>query len=115
MEQLSITQMNPTEFQSLFKGLENSIKSYIDNRLTSTNPDRLLTREETADYLSIDPSTLWKWSNDGKLPSYGIHGRVYYRLSDIEEALIPLNSSQNPKNLCKSNTAGNPVSKNSKQ
>jgi predicted DNA-binding transcriptional regulator AlpA len=115
MEQLSITQMNPTEFKSLFKGLENSIKSYIDNRLTSTNPDRLLTREETADYLKIDLSTLWKWSKTGKLPSYGINGRVYYRSSDIEEALIPLNSSYGNKKASKSSTAVNSISKNCQQ
>jgi len=115
MEQLSITQMDLSELQSLFKEVENSIKSYIDDRLANQSADKLFTREQTAKHLDVDLSTLWKWSKTGKLPSYGIGSRTYYKLSDIEEALIPLNSSYGSKKGSKSSTLGNSVSKNSEQ
>lgn len=54
-------------------------------------PEQLLTREETAKLLQVDLSTLWAWSKKGKLKSYGIGNRVFYKRSEIEAALIPLN------------------------
>lgn len=80
MEQLSITQMNPLELKSLLKGLEESIKSYIDDRLANQSTDKLLTREETAELLKIDLSSLWRYTKESKLLSYGLNGRVYYKL-----------------------------------
>jgi excisionase family DNA binding protein len=41
--------------------------------------EELLTRKEAADLLKIDSSTLWHWTKKGKLPSYGIGNRVYYK------------------------------------
>lgn len=51
----------------------------------------LLTREETAKFFDVDPSTLHNWKKKGILIPVGIGGRVYYRMSDIESALTPLN------------------------
>ncbi|KFF75993.1 hypothetical protein HX13_01155 [Chryseobacterium sp. P1-3] len=51
----------------------------------------LLTREETAIFFDVDLSTLHNWKKKGILLPVGIGGRVYYRMSDIEKALTPLN------------------------
>ncbi|WP_313098742.1 helix-turn-helix domain-containing protein [Epilithonimonas sp.] len=51
----------------------------------------LLTREETATFFDVDLSTLHNWKKKGILLPVGIGGRVYYRMSDIEKALTPLN------------------------
>ena len=53
--------------------------------------DKLLSSRETADFFKVDLSTLWNWNKSGKLTPYGIGSRVYYKMSDIEKALIPLN------------------------
>ena len=50
--------------------------------------EELLTREEAANLLKINSSTLWLWTKKGKLPSYGIGNRVYYKRSEIMESLV---------------------------
>lgn len=50
----------------------------------------ILTKKETAKLLNVDLSTLWNWQQKGILKPFGIGGRVYYKFSDIEKALIQL-------------------------
>jgi hypothetical protein len=54
------------------------------------NPDELLTREQTCNFLQIDSSTLWHWTNKGKVIAYGIGNRRYYKKAEILECLTPL-------------------------
>lgn len=49
--------------------------------------EELLTREETCKFLKINSSTLWAWSNKGKVKSYGIGARRYYKRSELMECL----------------------------
>lgn len=49
-----------------------------------------LTKKETANLLSVDISTLWNWHQKGILKPIGLGGRVYYRMIDIEKALVQL-------------------------
>ena len=51
----------------------------------------LLTRKETAELLQIDLSTLWDYTRKKMLPAYGIGKRVYYKYSEVIEALIKIN------------------------
>lgn len=51
----------------------------------------LLTRQETADLLNINVATLWRYTKNGKLKSYGIGNRVYYKLSEVLESVKLLN------------------------
>ena len=50
----------------------------------------LLTREETCELLKINSSTLWTWTNDGKVKAYAIGARRYYKRSEIMASLIPV-------------------------
>lgn len=52
--------------------------------------DDLLSRTETCKLLQINPSTLWHWTNKGKVLSYGIANRRYYKRSEIMESLTLL-------------------------
>jgi len=52
--------------------------------------DELLTRDETCKLLQIDSSTLWAWTNKGKVTAYGIANRRYYKRSELMESLIQL-------------------------
>lgn len=52
--------------------------------------EELLTRDETCQFLKIDSSTLWAWTNQGKVKSYGIGARRYYKKSELLECLILL-------------------------
>lgn len=48
----------------------------------------LMTREDTAKFLKINLSTLYYWTKSGKLYSYGIANRRYYKKSEILNCLI---------------------------
>ncbi|MFC3809750.1 helix-turn-helix domain-containing protein [Lacihabitans lacunae] len=52
----------------------------------------ILTRQQAADLLSINLSTLWAWTKSKKLTAYGVGNRVYYKYSEIiNKNLTPLN------------------------
>lgn len=53
--------------------------------------DRILTRQQTADYLGISISKLGRDTAEGKITAYGLGKRVYYKMSDIKSALIRIN------------------------
>lgn len=63
--------------------LEEILKSY-----TPKDPEELLTRTEVCELFKIDASTLWHWTNKGKLTAYGIANRRYYKKSELLESLI---------------------------
>ena len=69
--------------------LEAELKEIKEN-FQPKEPVELLTRKEAAEFLKVDLSTLWNWSKKGILSSYGIGNRVYYKRSEIEEALVKL-------------------------
>lgn len=62
--------------------LLNKIKHYLDD-LRTNESDVYLTRQETADFLKINITTLWHWTNKGKIKSYGIGNRRYYNKQEI--------------------------------
>lgn len=51
----------------------------------------LITREEACKLLSINKTSLWKHTKSGRLKSYGIGNRVYYKKSELLESIKPLN------------------------
>ena len=83
--------LSPDDLTQLIK---EGVKSQLDDfkkTFTTQNPDELLTREQTCKLLQIDSSTLWHWTNKGKVTAYGIANRRYYKKAEILECLQPLN------------------------
>ncbi|MCP9765193.1 helix-turn-helix domain-containing protein [Lacihabitans soyangensis] len=58
---------------------------------SGNNPTELLTRKQAANFLHINLSTLWTWTNAKKIQAYGIGNRVFYKKSELLDALRPLN------------------------
>ena len=58
---------------------------------SGNNPTELLTRKQAAEFLHINLSTLWDWTKAKNVPAYGIRTRVYYKKSELLDALRPLN------------------------
>ncbi|MEO5776237.1 MAG: helix-turn-helix domain-containing protein [Flavobacterium sp.] len=56
-----------------------------------SNEDELLTREQVCKLLSINKTTLWKHTKSGKLKSLGLGNRVYYKRSEVLQAVKHLN------------------------
>lgn len=73
--------------QESFKNQLQDLKKELQN---TTAEDELLTREETCNLLKINSSTLWTWTNKGKVKAYGIANRRYYKRSELNESLIEL-------------------------
>mgnify|MGYP004004600877 CR=1 FL=1 len=68
-----------------------SLKEVIKNNSLTQPPDQeLLTREETCKLLKVDSSTLWRWTNKGKIIAYGIGSRRFYKKEELLESLIKL-------------------------
>jgi excisionase family DNA binding protein len=88
---IMINQMNADQLNALFAGLSEKI-SKIENTLQPQQSTDYLTRDQVARMLDVDLSTLYLWAKKGKLLPVGIGNRVYYRRSDIDAALTPLNS-----------------------
>lgn len=77
------------DLTNLFKSVNSQIED-IKKNINSQGSDVLLTREETCKYLQIDSSTLWHWTNKGKVIAYGIGNRRYYKKAELLQSLKPL-------------------------
>ncbi len=77
------------QLMNLFEKLHSEIEE-LRRRINSKPNEQLLTREETAKYFKCDLSTIHNWTKEGDLLSHSIRGRVYYKMSDVESALIPI-------------------------
>lgn len=76
------------ELRELLKAVIKEELNELVASIKSSQFEELLTREETCKLLKIDSSTLWSWTNKGKLICYGIGNRRYYKRSEILEALV---------------------------
>lgn len=79
------------QINSLFQGIQNQLAELKQN-FEPKSPVEYLTRQEVAKMLSCDLSTIHNWCKKGKLKPYGIGNRVYFKRTDIELVLVPLNS-----------------------
>lgn len=58
--------------------------------ITTKDPlDDLIPKSEVRGKFA-SASTLWKWEKEGKIQSYGIGGKRYYKRSELMEALTKL-------------------------
>jgi hypothetical protein len=80
--------------QQLTQLIKDSVKDQFQDVLkdisTQATNDELLTRTETCKFLQIDSSTLWAWTNKGKVIAYGIGNRRYYKKAELLESLKQL-------------------------
>ena len=76
--------------QLIGTSVRNGILELQKELQTKDNSEELMTREETCQFLKIDSSTLWAWTNNGKVKAYGIGARRYYKKSEIMECLTQL-------------------------
>lgn len=90
-KQILFTGTTPEEFE---ERIFNRINSKIDSLkvyFQPKEPTEYLSRNEVRDMLKCDLSTVHNLTKRGKLKAYGIGGRVYYKRSEVEEAIKPLN------------------------
>ena len=86
LKELSVEQLQ----QLINTSVKNGIQELQKELQTKKNSEELLTREQTCDFLKIDSSTLWAWTNKQKVKAYGIGARRYYKRSELLECLTLL-------------------------
>lgn len=90
---IQLVQIDPEELVEL---INTSVKNLFNDflkEITINNSDELLTPPQVCDLLQIDNSTLWRWGQKGKVKTYGISGRRYYKKNELLESLVPVNNS----------------------
>jgi excisionase family DNA binding protein len=90
-------EVSPEQITSLFEGLQNQLTELKQNFEPKT-PTEYLTRNELAEMLKCDLSTIHNWCKKGKLNPYGIGNRVYFKRADLEYLLIPIGKSKGGEN-----------------
>ncbi len=88
--QLQFINTTPEQLAQLINEGVKAQLTEFSKHFTPSNPDVLLTREQTCELLQIDSSTLWAWEKKGKIQGYGIANRRYYKKSEILNSLQPL-------------------------
>ena len=67
------------------------IREVVREELASLNhsdSEELIKAKEVCDYLSISKVTLYKWLNQGKITGYYLGTRLFFKKSEINNALI---------------------------
>lgn len=83
--------LSPIEFEEIIKQVVITQLEEFRGNLLIVNPDELLTRSEACSLLKINMTTLWNWSKKGKIISYGLGNRVYYKKSELLDSLVRIN------------------------
>ena len=86
LKELSVEQLQ----QLIGTSVKNGILELQKELQTKGDTEELLTREETCKFLKIDSSTLWAWTNKGKVFAHGIGARRYYKRSELLQCLTLL-------------------------
>ncbi len=90
MSQIQFIQVTPEQLQNaIIEGVKTQLEDFKKHFEPKT-PTEFLSRQETAELSKVDISSIHNWTKRKILQSYGISGRVYYKRSDIEEAMIKL-------------------------
>lgn len=84
-------------FQPLVEELKNSILDDLIPHLEDLKksyqpikPTEYMSRKEVCALLGINLSTLWSYTKQKKLVSYGLGNRVFYKRTEVEAAIIEL-------------------------
>jgi len=72
------------------KKLRRQFEAFKKDLSNQHSNDELLTRDQTCQFLQINSSTLWAWTNKGKVKAYGIGNRRYYKRSELLQCLTEL-------------------------
>ncbi len=81
--------------EDLLKSIEKVVKKQLQDYVNIKEPEeseQWLSRNDVAKMLSVNLSTIHRWTESKKLKSYGIGNRVYYRKDEVLKALQPLNN-----------------------
>lgn len=83
------------DLKNLFGQVLKTELSEVKKDLLPKEPNSYLTRKEVSEMLKIDLSSVHNWSKKGILKPHQIGNRVYYKLDEIENAIVELKRNSN--------------------
>ena len=90
MGTVQFIQVTPEQLQNeIIKGVKTELEQ-LKKDFQPKQPSEYLTRNEVAEMLKIDLSSVHNWTKKGKLKAYGIGWRVYYKRDEVENSIIEL-------------------------
>jgi len=91
MSQLFITQVSPGELQTMInEAMASQLKSI--QLSSTTSHEEYLTTVEVSKLFKISISTVHNWRKAGTLSACQIGGKVFFKRSDIDKAVVQLKS-----------------------
>lgn len=87
------TILNNVNPDQLTKIVLDGVKKQLDElkkTFQPKEPTEYMTRNEVKELLHVDISTIHNWTKQGKLKSYGIGNRIYYKRHQVEQAIIAI-------------------------
>lgn len=90
MQQIQFIGTTPSALIDL---IDNAVKNRLEDlkkNFQPKEPTEFLTRNEVAEMLKIDLSSVHNWTKKGILTAYQISGRVYYKRKEVETAIVKL-------------------------
>lgn len=86
MNSIQITQLTADQFREEIRaGVESILNNFLKSQVNSG--EEIMTRQEVADLLQVNLSTVHNWCKRGKLKPRGIGNRVYFKRSEVEACL----------------------------
>lgn len=90
MQSIQLVGISPEQLQTAISNDVREQLAELKKSFEPKTPEEFLGRKETAELLKINVSTLYLWTRNERLKSYGISGKVYYKRSEVESAFIEL-------------------------
>jgi len=91
MKTLNVIQLTSVELKELISDAVSKELEILKEQLKLPKPEEYLTREEVMKLFKISKGTLDNWVKSGRFIKYGLGGRVYFKHSEVEQAMIKLN------------------------
>ncbi|WP_276388976.1 helix-turn-helix domain-containing protein [Eudoraea chungangensis] len=90
MQSLQFIELNPQDFKrELVKSIKEVLLSIEEQKKPKKSID-YLSRKEVASLLKISETSVYRWTKNGRLKSYGLGNRIYYKRHEIDECIIDL-------------------------
>jgi uncharacterized protein YfbU (UPF0304 family) len=94
MKQIQFIQVSPEELQeAIITGVNIKLEE-LKKGFEPKSPTEYLTRIQVAEMFKINISSVHNWTKKSIIIAYQIGGRVYYKRSEIETAIIELKTNK---------------------
>lgn len=89
-KELQLISISFDDLKDLFGQVIKTELEAVKKHLQPKQPNEYLTRKEVSEMLKIDLSSVHNWSKRGILIPHQIGNRVYYKLQEVENAIVKL-------------------------